>query len=158
MYRIMHMTCKPCQRPILFDMLFGSSAFWPEGYYPQEQLRIWASPGRPRSAAESSRFNPTHAFLGTCQCPKRRGGRRRKAQGMVGLRGRKVSTNFFWDKLFEHPQGSWTSRQNSRDIPGSSLPSPRKTNFRGRARTFRPPPLREEDPTHPTRRSLDLKS
>ena len=60
----------------------------------------------------------------------------------------------FLHKLFEHPQGSGTSQQNSRDIPDSSLPNPRKTNFRGRARTFRPPPLRVEDP-HPTRSSPD---
>ena len=52
-------------------------------------------------------------------------------------------------KLFEHPQRSGTSRQNSWDIPDSSLRNPRKTNFRGRARSFwattpsrgRPPPL-----------------
>ena len=35
------------------------------------------------------------------------------------------------------PRGSGISRQSSRDIAGSSLPNPRKTNFRGRARTFR---------------------
>ena len=60
-------------------------------------------------------------------------------------------------ELFEHPQGSGTSRQTSRDIPDSSLRNPRKTNFRGRARSFRPPPVRVEDP-HPTGRSPDPKS
>ena len=39
--------------------------------------------------------------------------------------------------------------------PSSSLRNPRKTNFRGKARTFRPPPLPAEEP-HPTRRSPDL--
>ena len=63
---------------------------------------------------------------------------------------RKMRTNFFLHKLFEYPQGSGTSQLNSRDIPDSSLRNPRKTNFRGRARTFRPPPLRMEDPPHPT--------
>ena len=58
----------------------------------------------------------------------------------------KMHTKFFLHKLFEHPQGSGTSRQNSLDIPDSSLRNPRKTNFRGRARSFRPPPLRVEDP------------
>ena len=56
----------------------------------------------------------------------------------------------FLHKLFEQPQGSGTSQQNSRDIPDSSLPNPRKTNFRGRARTFRPPPLSRGRPSpHP---------
>ena len=63
----------------------------------------------------------------------------------------------FLHKLFEHPQESGTSRQKSRDIPDSSLRNPRKANFRGRARSFRPPPLRVEDP-HPTGRSPDPKS
>ena len=63
----------------------------------------------------------------------------------------------FFARTFEHPQGSRTSRQNSWDIPDSSLRNPRKTNFRGWARTFRPPPLRETDP-HPTGRSPDPKS
>ena len=69
-----------------------------------------------------------------------------------------MRTKFFFHKLLEHPQWSGTSRQNSRDIPDSSLSlrNPRKTNFRGRARTFRPPPLRVEDP-HPTGRSPDPK-
>ena len=57
--------------------------------------------------------------------------------------------NFFCTNFLKTPQGSGTSRQDSRDIPDSSLRNPRKTNFRGRARTFRPPPLRVEDP-HPT--------
>ena len=71
--------------------------------------------------------------------------------------GNEKCARTFLHKLFEHPQGSGTSRQNSRDIPDSSLRNPRKTNFRGRARTFRPPPLRVEDP-HPTGRSPDPKS
>ena len=53
-------------------------------------------------------------------------------------------------------QGSGISRQNSSDIPNSSLRNPRKTNFRGRARTFRPPRLHVEDP-QPTGRSLEKK-
>ena len=69
--------------------------------------------------------------------------------------GTKMHTNFL-HKLFEHPQGSGTSRQNFRDIPDSSLQNPRQTNFRGRARTFRPPPLHVEDP-HPTGPSPDPK-
>ena len=63
----------------------------------------------------------------------------------------------FLHEVFEHPQGSGTSRQNSWNIPDSSLRNPRKTNFRVRARSFRPPPLRMEDPD-PTRRSPDPKS
>ena len=47
----------------------------------------------------------------------------------------------FSHKLFEPPQASGTSRQNSRDAPDSFLQDPRKTNFRRRARTFRPPIL-----------------
>ena len=72
------------------------------------------------------------------------------------LRGREMSTKLFLHKRFEHTQGSGTSRQNSPDIPGSSLPNPRKTNFRGRARSFRPLSLHVEDP-HPTRLSPDPK-
>ena len=49
------------------------------------------------------------------------------------------------------------TRLYSRDIRDSSLQNPRKTNFRGRARSFRPPPLCVEDP-HPTGRSPDPKS
>ena len=56
-------------------------------------------------------------------------------------RERNMRTSFFCTNFFEHPQGSGTSRQNSRDIPESSLRNPRKRNFRGRARTFRPPSL-----------------
>ena len=70
-------------------------------------------------------------------------------------RERKMRTNFF-AQIFEHPQGSGTSRQNFRDIP-DSFRNPRKTNFRGRARTFQPPPLCVEDP-HTTGRSPDPKS
>ena len=73
------------------------------------------------------------------------------------VRERKMHTKRFWHKFCEHPRGSGTSRPNSRNIPDSSLRSPRKTNFRGRARTFRPPPLRVEDP-HPTGQSPDPKS
>ena len=61
------------------------------------------------------------------------------------------------DPVQNFPKGSGTSRQNSRDIPDSSLRNPRKTNFRRWARTFRPPPLRAEDP-HPTGRSPDPKA
>ena len=68
--------------------------------------------------------------------------------------GTKIHTNFFCTNFFEHPQGSGTSRQKFRDIPDSSLKNPRKINFRGRARTFRPLPLRVEGP-HPTGRSPD---
>ena len=52
-------------------------------------------------------------------------------------------------KLFEDPQGSGTSRQNSRDIPDSSLSKPKEdklSSLRVRARTFRPPPLCIQDP------------
>ena len=59
-----------------------------------------------------------------------------------------MSTNSFCTNFLNTPQGSGTSGQNSRDILDSSLRNPRKRNFRGRARTFRPPPLRVEDP-HP---------
>ena len=55
-------------------------------------------------------------------------------------------------QTFWTPPGSGTSLQNSHDIPDSSLRNPRKTNFRGRARTFRP-----QDPL-PTRRSPGQKS
>ena len=71
--------------------------------------------------------------------------------------GNEECAQFYLFKLFEHPQGSGTSRQNSRDIPDSSLRNARKTNFRGRGRTFRPPPLRVEDP-HPTGWSPNPKS
>ena len=47
----------------------------------------------------------------------------------------KVRTNVFLHKLFEHPQGSGTSRQNSRDIPASPR-NPRKTISRRRERAF----------------------
>ena len=66
-------------------------------------------------------------------------------------------TFFLLHKLFEHPHGGGTSRQNSWDIPDSSLRNPRKTNFRGRVRAFWPPPLRVDDP-HPTGRSPDPKT
>ena len=69
----------------------------------------------------------------------------------------KLFCTTFWAPSPPPPKGSGTSRQNSRNIPGSSLQNPRKTNFRGRAQTFRPPPLRVEDP-HPTGRSPDPKS
>ena len=71
--------------------------------------------------------------------------------------GNEKSARTFLHKLFEHRQGSRTSRQHSQDIPDSSVRNPRKTNFRGRARTFRPPPLCVEDP-HPTGRSPDPES
>ena len=68
-----------------------------------------------------------------------------------------MRTNFFCTNFLNTPKSPGTSRQNSRDIPDYSLRNPRKTNFRVRARTFRPPPLRVEDP-HPTGRSPDPKS
>ena len=77
----------------------------------------------------------------------------KKSKGL----GNKKCTRTFLHKLFEHPYGSGTSRQKSRDIPDSSLRNPRKTKFRGRARSFWPPPLRVEDPD-PTGRSPDPKS
>ena len=40
----------------------------------------------------------------------------------VSNRGTKNAHELFKHKLFEHPQGSGTSRQNFRDIPDSSLP------------------------------------
>ena len=80
----------------------------------------------------------------------------RKTENILEKQGTKNAHELFLHKLFEHRQRSGTSRQNSRDIPEySSLRNPRKTNFRGRARTFRPP-LRVEDP-HPTGRSPDPK-
>ena len=79
-----------------------------------------------------------------------------ECQYRANVGNEKRARTFFWHKLLEHPQGSGTSRQNSRDIPDSSLRNPRKTNFRGRARSFRPPPLRVED-FHPTGRSPDPK-
>ena len=101
---------------------------------------------------------------------RKRGGQQRRQKGKKDawkqvskfddnflFRERKMRTKFFLHKLFEHRQGSGTSRQNSRDIPDSSLRNPRKTKFRGRARSFRPPPLRVEDP-HPTGRSPDPKT
>ena len=78
----------------------------------------------------------------------------RESSALIG--NDKRARTFFVHELFEHRQGSGTSRQKSRDIPDSSLRNPRKTNFRGRARSFRPPPLRVEDP-HPTGRSPDPK-
>ena len=67
---------------------------------------------------------------------------------VVPYRGRKMSTNFF-AQVFWTPPGV---RDIPAKFPGYSrcLPSnPWKTNFRGRARTFRPPPLHVQDP-HPT--------
>ena len=63
------------------------------------------------------------------------------SQGFALARERKNAHELFLHKLFEHPQGSRTSRQNSRDMPISSLHNPRKTNLWGRARTFQPPLL-----------------
>ena len=66
-----------------------------------------------------------------------------------------MNTNFFFlHKLFEHPQGSCTSRQNARDI--SLLRNPRKTNFQGRERTksCRPRHFAWKTP-RPTQQSLD---
>ena len=44
-------------------------------------------------------------------------------------RERKMRTKFFCTNFLNTPQVSGTSRQNSRDIPDSSLRNPRKTNF-----------------------------
>ena len=61
-------------------------------------------------------------------------------------RERKMRTNLFLHKLFEHLQGSGTSGKIPVTSPDSSLRNSRKTNFWGSARTFRPAPLRREDP------------
>ena len=60
-----------------------------------------------------------------------------------------MRTNFFSHKLFGHPNESGTSRQISRDIPGSSLPNPRKTNFRGGQELFDHHPFACETLTPP---------
>ena len=66
------------------------------------------------------------------------------------FRERKMSTNFFLHKLSEHPQGSGTSRQNSRDILDSSLRNPRKTQtFEGGHEVFDPHPFARKTPTPP---------
>ena len=68
---------------------------------------------------------------------------------LLSIRERKMRTKFFLHKLFEHRQGSGISRQNSRDIPDSSLRNPRKTKFRGRARSFGHHPFEWKTPTPP---------
>ena len=67
-------------------------------------------------------------------------------QPRISSRKRKMRTNSFCTNFLN------TARVRDipakiPDIPDSSLRNPRKTNFRGRARSFRPPPLRAEDPT-----------
>ena len=60
-----------------------------------------------------------------------------------------MRTNIFCANFLNTPRGPGNPSKKIQDIPDSSLSNPRKTNFRGRARTFRPPPLRVEDPTPP---------
>ena len=67
----------------------------------------------------------------------------------TNVRERKMRTNFFCTNLLNTPSGPGNLGKIPRDIPDSSLRKPRKTIFRGRARTFWPPPLCVEDPTPP---------
>ena len=67
-------------------------------------------------------------------------------------RDREMSTNLFCTNYLNTPRGPG----HPGDIPGCLLRKSRKTYFRGRARTFRPPPFRVDDP-HPTRQSPDPK-
>ena len=72
------------------------------------------------------------------------------------FRERKMRTKFFCTNFLNTARGPGHPGK----IPGTSripLRNPRKTKFRGRARSFRPPPLRVEDP-HPTGRSPDPKT
>ena len=55
---------------------------------------------------------------------------------------------FFAQTFRTHPSIR-TSRQRSLDIPGAYLPNPRKTNFRGKARTFVHHPFALKTPTPP---------
>ena len=65
------------------------------------------------------------------------------------FRERKIRTIFVLHKLFEHPKGSGTSQQNSRDIPDSSLRNPRKTiTSREGANFSATTPLRGRCPPH----------
>ena len=96
-------------------------------HLPAEKMRFWRDPSNPWKRKENTQ----------------------KKTREIGKQKSKEMGQTLLHKLFEHPQGSGTSRQNSWDIPDSSFQNPRKTNFRGRARSFRPPPLRVEDP-HPT--------
>ena len=64
--------------------------------------------------------------------------------------GNEKCAQTFFAQTFEHPPGV-------RNILGSLPPNPRKTSFRERARTFRPPPLRVKGP-HTTWQSLGPKS
>ena len=57
----------------------------------------------------------------------------------LSSRERKFAQRFLFAETFGHPHRSGTSRQNSEDIPGSLPRNLRKTNFRGREQTFRPP-------------------
>ena len=70
------------------------------------------------------------------------------------FRKRKMRTKFFLHKLFEHRQGSGTSRQNSRDIPDSSLRNPRslgqgRQSFEGGHEVFGHHPFAWKTPTPP---------
>ena len=84
----------------------------------------------------------------------------------VLVRERNMRKNFFCTNFLNTPRGlghpgkipatSQIPLFETGDIPDSSVRNPRKTNFRGRARTFRPPPLRVDDP-HPNVWSPDPK-
>ena len=67
-----------------------------------------------------------------------------------------MRANFLSTNFLKTPRGPGHPGKIPLDIPDSSLRNPRKTNFRGTARSFWPPPLRVEDP-HPTGRSPDPK-
>ena len=64
-------------------------------------------------------------------------------------KGRKMSTNRFLHNLFEHSQMSGTSQRNSGDIPGSLASTTQEDKLSRTELTFRPPPLRIEDPNRP---------
>ena len=64
-------------------------------------------------------------------------------------RKRKMRTKFFLHKLFEHRQGSGTSRQNSRDIPDSSLQTQGRQSFEGGHEVFNHHPFAWKTPTPP---------
>ena len=61
------------------------------------------------------------------------------------FRERKMRTNFFGTNFLNTAKGQGCPGQTTE----TSLQNPRKTNFRGRARTFRPPPLCVEEPPTP---------
>ena len=78
------------------------------------------------------------------------------AISLIFLGNEKCARTFF-AQTFWAPPGVRDIPAKFRDIPDSSLRNPRKTKFRGRARSFRPPPLPVEDPPS-TGRSPDPKS